>query len=385
MSADRITRVTSTSWFGRIGNAIKGVLFGFILFIAAFPLLFWNEGRAIHTFKTLKEGQGLVVSVPADAVDATKEGGLVHVSGRATTEEVLSDSAFGVSASAIKLERAVEMYQWKESRSSSTKKKLGGGEETVTTYDYSKTWSEGVIDSSRFQDAGGHRNPDGMAFRAHAVTAGRVTLGAFTLPESLVAKIHSSSDLPLPPDYRCPGALGDRMKRQGDGLYFGRDPGSPEIGDLRIRFGVVLPQDISVVSRQVGSTFEPYQAKAGGQVHLLQAGLVGAEQMFQHAQSMNKLWTWLIRLGGFLLMLIGLSLILNPLSVLADVVPLFGTIVAAGAGFIAVCVAGVLSLATIAVAWFAYRPLLSVALGGAIVVIAFAVARRQKTKSSAGS
>jgi hypothetical protein len=383
MSPDRITRVTSTSWFGRIGNAIKGVLFGFVLFAAAFPLLFWNEGRAIHTFKTLKEGQGLVVSVPADPVDAAKEGRLVHISGRATTEDMVSDAAFGVSATAIKLERGVEMYQWKEKRSSKTKKKLGGGEETVTTFDYSKAWSDDVIDSSKFEDAAGHRNPDGMAFRAHVVTAPRVMLGAFTLPESLVAKLHSFTDLPLPADYRCPPALGERMKRQGDGLYLGRDPDRPEIGDLRIRFGVVLPQDISVVSRQVGPTFEPYQAKAGGQVHLLQTGLVGAEQMFQHAQSMNKLWTWLIRLGGFLLMLLGLALILNPLSVLADVVPLFGTIVAAGTGFIAACVAGILSLTTVAIAWFAYRPLLSVALGAGVVVILVLLARRKKKTGAA--
>ena len=54
MSQDRFTEVTSQSWLSRIGGAIKGVLMGFVLFILAFPLLFWNEGRAVTTYKTLK-------------------------------------------------------------------------------------------------------------------------------------------------------------------------------------------------------------------------------------------------------------------------------------------------------------------------------------------
>ncbi|WP_339136467.1 MAG: hypothetical protein WGN25_01115 [Candidatus Electrothrix sp. GW3-4] len=58
MSDDSYTEVTNQSWFSRIGGAIKGIIFGFILFIIAFPLLFWNEGRAVKTYKTLKEGGG---------------------------------------------------------------------------------------------------------------------------------------------------------------------------------------------------------------------------------------------------------------------------------------------------------------------------------------
>ena len=45
MPEDNFTEVTNDSWFGRLGNAIKGVVFGLLLFVVAFPLLFWNEGR----------------------------------------------------------------------------------------------------------------------------------------------------------------------------------------------------------------------------------------------------------------------------------------------------------------------------------------------------
>ena len=66
-----------------------------------------------------------------------------------------------------------------------------------------------------------------------------------------------------------------------------------------------------------------------------------AADMFQHAQDVNKMITWLVRLGGFLLMWIGVAVILKPLSVLADVVPLIGSIVGFGVGLLAGVVAGV--------------------------------------------
>ena len=64
--SDSFEEVTSESWFGRLGNAIKGVLLGIILFVASFPLLWWNEGRAVKTAKGLVELGGAVIPVAAD-------------------------------------------------------------------------------------------------------------------------------------------------------------------------------------------------------------------------------------------------------------------------------------------------------------------------------
>ena len=48
---DQFTEVEHVSWFGRIGGAFKGILVGLIMFVAAFPLLFWNEGRSVKNTK----------------------------------------------------------------------------------------------------------------------------------------------------------------------------------------------------------------------------------------------------------------------------------------------------------------------------------------------
>ena len=118
---DSFTETTTQGWFSRIGGSIKGVLFGILLCIIGIPLLFWNEGRAVKRYKTLKEGAGAVVAVSADKVDSANEGKLVHLSGEATTSETLQDEKYGISANALRLRRSVEMYQWKESTSTEKK------------------------------------------------------------------------------------------------------------------------------------------------------------------------------------------------------------------------------------------------------------------------
>ena len=56
---DSMTEVTSQSWFSRIVESIKSVLVGGAFFVLSFPVLFWNEGRAVRTAKSLEEGAGV--------------------------------------------------------------------------------------------------------------------------------------------------------------------------------------------------------------------------------------------------------------------------------------------------------------------------------------
>ena len=195
--ADSNTVVTRESYFSRIGNSIKGIGAGFVLFIVAFPLLFWNEGRAVRRAKTIEKGKGAVISVKADQIDPANEGKLIHFSGKAVTGDTLQDPIFQVSANAIGLVREVKMFQWREHSTTSTKKNLGGSEEKVTTYTYDKAWGETQNDSSQFHDQNGHANPE-MPYKRETLTAQNVTVGAFTLPATLISSI--SGTLAMPED-----------------------------------------------------------------------------------------------------------------------------------------------------------------------------------------
>lgn len=384
MSEDRFTEVTSQSWGSRIGGAFKGILLGILLFFAAFPLLFWNEGRAVMTYKTLKEGGKSVVSVAADTVDVSNEGKLIHVAGLADTEETLTDPIFGVSSTALRFRRTVEMYQWKEKSESKTTKKLGGGTETVTEYSYVQAWSDRIVNADNFKKPSGHQNPDSMPFDETEQTADRVALGAFTLSASLVDSISDFEPLAATSDTPMPAGFEETARLYNGGFYIGTNPASPEVGDLRVKFEVVKPLEVSVIAKQVGSTFAPYVTKAKGSIELLQVGVHTADAMIQMAQDSNKMLTWFLRLIGFVFMLVGLNLVLKPLSVLADVLPIAGNIVGAGTGLISFLVSALGSLVTIAIAWIVYRPLLGIIL--LVVAVGLTVAIKGKLKSAkAGS
>jgi len=367
--ADSYREVTSQGWFSRIFDSIKSVLVGLLLFVVSFPLLFWNEGRAVETAKSLQEGAKTVVSVSADAVDQGNAGKLVHMSGQATPTETLEDPDFGVSASVIRLVRKAEMFQWEEEKNSETKTKLGGGSETVTNYSYTKVWSPSAIDSSEFKQPDDHRNPGSPSASGDGWQAQKVMLGAYTLSDEQVGMLDRTEPLRAEAGADAP----DGFTFRDGGFYKGDNPASPSIGDERITFEVVRPTAVSVVARQVGDTFEPYRADAGGAILLVKYGTLSADSMFQASQDENATFTWILRLVGLLLMAMGLGLVFNPLAVVADVLPFAGSLLRGGIGLFALLVAASLSLVTIALAWVFYRPLVGLGLlavaGGALFAL----------------
>lgn len=66
---------------------------------------------------------------------------------------------------------------------------------------------------------------------------------------------------------------------------------------------------------------------------------------------------------------------------MADVLPILGNIVGAGAGVVAFLMAAVSSVTVIAAAWIFYRPILGVSL--LVVAVAIAVLLRSKVKKAA--
>jgi hypothetical protein len=376
------TEVTRQSWFSRIGGAFKGIIVGVILIIAAFPVLFTNEGRAVRRHKTLQEGAGLAISIESETVNEENNGKLVHVSGKATTDELLTDSVFDVSVNAIHLKRDVEMYQWRENVETDTKVKTGGARETTKTYTYSKVWSSTLIDSSTFVDQkAGNVNPGAMPYESNRWSASLVTLGAFRLPEVLINRISNYSKVDIPPGSIVPETLGERAKIHDSGYYIGVNPLSPEIGDTRVMFSAVTPTEISVIARQNGNTFETFTTpKTGGRILELMVGIHSKDEMFASAVSANRVMTWILRLVGFILFLVGFNLVFHPFKVVADVLPFMGKIVGAGMGMIAFLLSAMLSLLVISIAWIVYRPLLGIPL--LIIAVALIVLIIKKIKDA---
>lgn len=371
--ADSYTEVTNQSWFSRIGDSIKGILFGIIVIPVMVILLWWNEGRAVTTANSLKEGAAAVVSVASDKVDPANDKKLIHVMGEAVAPGSVSDPDFGISAPALRLLRTEEIYQWVENKKSETKQKVGGGEETTTTYTYEKNWVDEPVKSSEFKQAADHVNEGDLIAGNAEFTAEDVTLGSFKVPSEFVKRMGNPEKFTLKEEAlgSLTGDLKDVASIQAGAFYFGEKPSAPQIGDVRIYYEIVKAGAFSVLAAQFGDTFEDYATKAGDSISFIEEGSVSAETMFKNAASANTMITWLVRFLGFLFMSFGFMAITRPLSVLGSVIPFIGSIIGMGTGLISFVLAGTISLLVIAIAWIFVRPLLgiillAVAVGGFI-------------------
>jgi hypothetical protein len=366
---DSFTETTSQSWFQRLGSAFMGILVGLILLPVAGFLLFWNEGRAVQTARSLAEGAGLVQSASPERPDPALEGRLVHVAGPVSAAAVPRDADLNVTPQpgTIRLVRRVEMYQWQEQTSSETRTRMGGGQETVTTYSYRRVWAEGRIDSSRFRQPDGHQNPE-PRYQTRAFNADRVMLGGFRISDAQVNQIPATTSLAVP------GGHAD------GGRYIGQNPESPRVGDLRITWQVARPDALSVIGAQVGDGFGPYATRAGDRLFMIEAGRVPAAAMFQQAEADNVTLTWILRLVGTVVMFVGFLIIFNPLKVLADVIPFIGSIVGFGTGLLAAVLTLVLAPATIAIAWLFYRPLVGIAILALGIALAYGLTRLRRNR-----
>lgn len=389
--SDTYREVTTRSWFSRIGGSIAGMLFGLVLLLVGIVLLFWNEGRAVTTAKSLAEGAGIVVSVGSNAVDPANEGRLVHVTGTVTTDETLSDTAFGIQHTGVRLVRKVEMYQWKESSKSETKTKLGGGQETVTTYSYSRDWSSSPINSSSFKQPEGHGNP-AMTIEGKTFQIAGGTMGAFKLDAGVLDRIGGAQAAPVANDMQNAVRAAANVSRpvhvSDGGIYIGFEPGRPSVGDYRIGYDLVPLSEISVIARQTGAGFSPYQTQAGDRLLMVDTGNVPAAEMFADAVTGNTILTWILRLVGFLALAFAFGLLLAPLGVVGDVIPPLGRVVRMGTGLVGFVGAALVTSVVIAFAWFWYRPLLSlvvIAVGIAIAALAIRFGRRRGAQEPAAS
>ena len=444
--------VTSTSWFSRLGSAIKGVFIGMILVLASIVLLWWNEGRSVRRYKEISFAKENTVETPYESIDASKEGKLVHFAGKASTSDVLTEPTFGVTVKdSYKMVGNVEVYQWIEKvipGKTETKKKLGGGTETVKhpdKYEYYTDWSSSIVNSDSFHEKDANRKNilTTMPYETvkNPVKAQLVMIGAHKLESSYIDSLGNSTQTVLieeeikdklpataiidknyiyynaksEEDYQnslkgntavtpatttttetvatdtaaAPETTVAVAKNSADPSAYRANPGSAKVGDVRISFTHKPVGDVTVIAQQIGDSFQRYIIdKDDGLDYIdVRDGIFEAKEVFAKNESAESMTVWILRFLGFIIMASAFGMIFKPISVLADVVPLFGDIAESGIGIISALIAFVLSMFIIALAWLWYRPLIGILLlvlmGGAIFGIITLIAKARAAKKAA--
>lgn len=371
------TKTTTTSYGQRLSGSLKGIVGGLVMFIAGTCLLWWNEGRAVKTAKAINEAQSVAVHVDdVSSVDPSINGKLIHASAFADTKDTLSDDIFGVRELAIKLSRTVEYYQWVEETKTEKRDKIGGGQETVTTYTYEAKWVGSPVNSSDFEDP----EYQGENFvltnvKDEKQLAPTVTFGGYMLPDFLKVRISGVKPVQVNMTEAQMAEWNKEIRKQvniadstelvhvkDNVVYFGKSTSSPHVGDVRVTIDKVIPADVSLIAKVNGSTFEDYVAKNGESFSRIEMGTISAENMFQHAHDENNMLTWILRLVGLLLVVGGLKAMFSIVTTLLKVLPFLANIADAGIGIVCGVLGFVWSLLVIGIAWLVFRPVIGIAL-----------------------
>ena len=370
--------VTKTSYGSRLGSSFKGIGSGLLLFVLATVLLWWNEGRAVKTAKMLKTASTECVDVAdVSRVDPALNGKLIHATALAKTDETIADPDYGIQANAIWLKRSTEYYQWVEHSTSETKDKIGGGQETVTTYTYSREWVGSPVNSNSFHDPDYQGvNSTRLTVPDNSVRAEKVTFGGYTLPSSMVNAIPANEPVALPAE------LGDGKTTYVDNnvLYYGENPAAPAVGDVRVTFTQGTGGDASILAQVVGDTFESYKHKNGKSLQVLQMGVHSMESMFETQKAANRAILWLLRILGIILVIAALRMVFNILVTLLKVLPPLAKVGELGINLVTAVVGFIWSLLVILIAWVVYRPVLAIVL--AVVIVALVVFLIRKSKAA---
>lgn len=390
----------------RVSNSAKGIGTGFILLLAGTVMLWWNEGRAVKTSKMLEEAQGVTVHVDdVSETDPSLNGKLIHATAFTATKDSLIDAAFGIGAVAIKLERRVEYYQWVENAETETKDKIGGSQEQITTYTYNKEWVGKPVKSAEFKDpAYQNSNFTVMDLEDKSYVADNVTFGAYRLPKNLINTISDEipmelnfsqeqlkqwngdvktviEDMVMPrPDSLAQSSDIEYVHVNNNVLYFGKSPNNPQIGDVSVTFTKVLPGESTVIAQVNGNRLQSFVAKSGKTFSVLTTGAVGLEEMYQNEHKSNSTMTWILRMAGLVLVILGFKGIFGILTTLLQVLPFLADIVGLGVSLVCGVLGFVWSLLVIALAWLFYRPLIAAILLAVVIGLIVYLVKRGKDK-----
>jgi len=166
------------------------------------------------------------------------EGKLVLVSGKLKASEVFKDNTFGIELDTFKVNKIVEMYQYK-----------------AGTDEVGYEWNEKDEKKSIVSGSGGiYRNPKKSMSSINKCD--KAYLGEFTVSEKLTQRINDNEKVELPEI--------EGFKRKGE--YLTNSKWGPSVGDIRIKMSYVNLEklgDISILAKQVGDGFDEYKLDTG--------------------------------------------------------------------------------------------------------------------------
>lgn len=351
--------------YSRRGNVIGATIFGGILFIASFFVL-WSSQSQINYAKVASGSE----IASADTVESGLDGELVSITGILTSNEKVGDPEFLKTGAYIEVNRSVQMYAWDESKSDDR-------------YTYSRIWTAFPDDSATFRDPQGHQNPRKI-YNDATYTVSSATLGAYRLNPSQMTFQYDDQFTVT----RENAILSGGARIDGDYIYKGSGSlQSPVVGDYRITMEVCpAGEEMTVFGMLQTASVVPYEFDYGKKEGTLYRAFLGthddAIEVLKAEYKRNVLIRAFIGLG---INWIGLMMMFSIVSMIFRRIPFLGSV----GNFViflgTLAVSLVLSLATISLSYFAHRPIVLVIFAGAVVGLLIGLTRKDDLTGGSGS
>lgn len=365
-SGNVVTKKNSAG--SRLLNSVGAIFIGLAVSIICLAALACNEGRSVKAIRAYDEFGKNLVETGSAYVNPGNDGKLVAIRGGLTFSPV-TDSAYGVTANSFVIVRAVEMYQWRET-------KRGSSTDAETTYEYTGGWENSPVNSANFFDKSYSNKPwpSDAAFQNRQIYAEDAQLGDFRVTPEQLRGLSVDSALAVPEN----AALPSGFRRSADRRYIhSGDLSDPKNGDLRVSFLSSEVTRASMLGRQQGSAIVSYTSRNGTKIDRMFAGEKSGAEMVEQLHAENKATTWLLRILLTVLVCTGFSMLLSPVKTLLSLIPALGKFLGKATQKVAQVIGGiigtVLSLFIIAVSWIAVRPLVGIPLllvtAGLIVIL----------------
>lgn len=215
---------------------------GVLLILCSMLLIGYSEYNIIKVLMNRDSLNNKTIEVKSTIVDKNNNGKLVFMNGYLILNKDLEDKDFNVKVRTSKLERIVEIYQYKETK------------EDDEIYSYETDWYNELIDSSKFKNSE-YKNPSDIKYKSE-VYYNDVFLGAFKFNNKEIDDLGLNSRyLDLDSEF----ASKNEFNISNEYYTTSKDIDFPEVGDIRISFRYNNSNSASVIAKQSNNMFEDYK------------------------------------------------------------------------------------------------------------------------------
>lgn len=215
---------------------------GVLLILCSMLLIGYSEYNIIKVLINRDSLNNKTIEVKSTIVDKNNNDKLVFMNGYLILNKDLEDKDFNVKVRTSKLERIVEIYQYKETK------------EDDEIYSYETDWYNELIDSSKFKNSE-YKNPSDIKYKSE-VYYNDVFLGAFKLNNKEIDDLGLNSRYL---DLNSEFASKNGFNISNEYYTTSKDIDFPEVGDIRISFRYNNSNSASVIAKQSNNMFEDYK------------------------------------------------------------------------------------------------------------------------------